>query len=61
MFLTSKTIDIFHTQTIDVTTLEPMYICMFLGVSAYDMGMGGIYTPCIECLGDDMLELSIYT
>ena len=23
----------------------PMYICMFLGVSAYDMGTGGIYTP----------------
>ena len=102
MFLTSKTIDIFNTQTIDVPTLEagmgvvrlggclhshtficphmfgcppvclnapthlytpcaPMYICMFLGVAAYDMAMGVIYTPCIECLEDDTLELSIYT
>ena len=39
----------------------PLYICMFLGVSAYDVGMGGIYTPHIECLDDDMLELRIYT
>ena len=38
-----------------------MYICMFLGVSAYDMQMGATYTPRIECLDDDMLELSIYT
>ena len=39
----------------------PLYNCMFLGVSAYDVGMGGIYTPHIECLDDDMLELSIFT
>ena len=34
-----------------------MYICMFLGVYAYDMGMGDIYTLHIECLDDDMLEV----
>ena len=37
------------------------YICMFLGVSAHDVGMGGIYTPNTECLDDDMLQLIIYT
>ena len=85
MFLTAKAIDIFHTQTIDISTLEegmggcqtqgvsvhpihsyapicmppcaPTYIFMFLGVSAYDMGMGGIHTPCVECLDDDMLRV----
>ena len=39
----------------------PLYICMVLGVSAHDVGMGGIYASYIECLDDDMLELSIYT
>ena len=44
-------------------SMLPCTSVCFQGVSAYDVGIRGIYTttPHIECLYDDMLELSIHT